>query len=159
MKQKYLAKWLKLITIVVGVIGILIYFAAIPILGGDTFNVFPELDFVFWPWIILIWLTSIPFYIALVLFYMICNEIEKDNSFSEKNARLLKYVSLLAICDTVFFFTGNVVYTLLGINRLMIILLSLFVVFVGIVIGVLTASLSHLVLNASELKKENELTI
>lgn len=159
MKQKYLAKWLKMITIVVGVIGILIYFAAIPVLGGDTFNVFPELDFVFWPWIILIWITSIPCYIALVLFYKICNEIENDNSFSEKNAKLLKNISLLAIFDTIFFFTGNVVYSLLGINRLMIMLVSLFVVFVGIVIGILTAALSHFVLKASELKKENDLTI
>lgn len=159
MKQKYLSKWLKMITIITGVIIGVIYFLFIPFMGKDLVNISSKIEYEYWPWLILIWLTSIPCYIALVLFYRICIEIGNDNSFSEKNAKLLKEISWLAIIDSLLFFIGSIGFSLVWGSNLLVIAGSLIVVFAGLAMGIIAAALSHMVLKASRIKDENDLTI
>ncbi len=159
MEQKYLAKWLKVITLITGVIGLVVFFLILPVLGMDMVSKNASLENLYWPWIVLIWIVAIPCFVALGIFYKICIEIGDDNSFSKKNAKSLKTISLLAICDSVFFFVVSMVFSIIWSSSLVVIITVLILVFIGIAIGVLSASLSHLVLNASEIKNENELTI
>lgn len=159
MKQKYLSKWLKVITVITGIIIAVIYFIFIPFMGKDLVNISSKIDYEYWPWLILIWITSVPCYIALVLFYRICIEIGNDNSFSEKNAKLLKEISWLAIIDAILFFVGSLGFSLVWGSNILVIAGALMVVFAGLAIGILTAALSHMVLKASRIKDENDLTI
>ncbi len=157
MRQKSLSNWLKFIIIGVGLCGLVIYLLVVPMLGQTVAvaedGVFERL---YWPWLVLIWVTALPCYAALAFGWIIAVNIGKDRSFCVENARLLKWTSCLAAGDAAFFFLGNIIYLLLGWSHPGITLLCLVVVFVGVAISVAAAALSHLVMKAVVLQEQNE---
>lgn len=159
MEQKHLAKWLKLITIGVGIIGIIVYLGIIPWWGKDL--VMAEVEFRSWykPWLGFAWITALPCYAVLIIFWGICKNIEADNSFCEENSIRLKRISQLAALDSAMVMVGNIVLWLMNMNHPGIFIMMMLVVFIGIAITVLAAALSHLLYKAWKLKEENELTI
>jgi hypothetical protein len=159
MDQSRLSKWLKTVIIGTGICGIVIYFFVFPYLGHDIIGSNPEFSSWYWPWLIFLWVTAIPCYVALVCGWKVADEISKDNSFCVKNARRLRLISIMAAADSAFVFIGNIVFLLLNMNHPGVILIALFIVFAGIVITVVSAALSHLVLKAAKLREENEFTI
>lgn len=159
MNQLKLSKWLKAVIIGTGILGTIIYFYVFPFWGRDIIASNPEFTSWYWPWLIFLWLTSIPCYAALICSWKIAKEIKNDNSFSRKNASLLRLISILASVDSGFLFAGNIVLFLLQMNHPGVVLLAFFVVFAGITVTVTAAALSHLVLKAAILHEENELTI
>lgn len=159
MNQIKLSKWLKIVIIGLGVCSAILYFYVFPSYGSSLAQRNPEFAYCFWPWLIFFWLTSLPFYAALIFGWQIAGEIGMDNSFSRKNANQLKWISYLAAGDSTFVFAGNIVYLFLGMNHPGIVLASLLVVFAGVTVTVVSASLSHLVLKAAQLREENEMTI
>ena len=116
-------------------------------------------DHLYWPWLVLIWVTVLPIYAALAFGWIIAVNIGKDRSFSVENARLLKWISGLAAGDAAFFFIGNILYLFLDWSHPGVTLMSLIVVFVGVAISVAAAALSHLVMKAALLQEQQELTI
>ncbi len=159
MKQDTLSKWLKLIIIGVGICGIIIYGAVFPMLAEAMVNKYPEFSNFQWPWLILIWVTAVPCYITLILTWKIAINIGMDRSFSTANAKLLKWVAVLAAADSAILFAGNLIYLLLSINHPSIVLFSLLIEFFGVAISVASAALSHLVMKAAELQDQSDLTI
>lgn len=159
MSQKSLSKWLKGIIAGMAVCGAIIYLYLIPIYGRDLVEANPEFSYCYIPWMAVLLISSIPCYWGLYFGWRIATEIGKDNSFSRENASYLKNISMLAALDSVYFFMANLVLMVLGMNHPSIFLLSLFVVFAGIVVTVAAAALSHLVKKAADMKEENELTI
>ncbi len=158
MTQKKLAGLLKLITIGLGIIGIVVYFLVLPSIGRE-WAAEESFEGFFWPWLLFLWGTGIPCFASLFEFWGICTEIRKDNSFCEENAIRLKTISLLVLGDVAYFFVGNMVFLVLGMNHPAIFLVSLAVDVVGIAIGIAAAALSHLVYKAAAIKSENDLTI
>ena len=88
-----------------------------------------------------------------------CRPNRKNRSFTIENAVGLGRISKLAVADTAFFFIGNIVLWLCGWNHPGIVLGSLLICFVGIVIAVAMAVLSHHTRKAAALQEENDLTI
>ncbi len=160
MRQKALSNWLKFIIIGVGLCGLVVYLLVVPMLG-QTVAVAEDgvFDHLYWPWLVLIWVTALPVYAALAFGWIIAVNIGKDRSFSVENARLLKWISGLAAGDAAFFFLGNILYLFLSWSHPGVTLLSLIVVFVGVAISVAAAALSHLVMKAALLQEQEELTI
>ena len=109
------------------------------------------------PGIAAVSLSAIPIIIALVLFWMICTEVGRDNSFCRKNARYLSGIGFCALVDTGYYAVGTV--TLEALAGSPVWLLGLGVCVVGLAIALAAFLLSHLVLKAAELKSENDLTI
>lgn len=160
MKQTTLSKWLKVIIIGVGICGLIVYGMVIPMLGETLANYLQgEFDYCYLPWLIFIWLTAIPCYLALFFAWKIASNIGKDQSFTTANAKYLKWISILAVTDAAFFFVGNIVYLLLGLNHPGIVIFSLLVVFAGVAVAIASASLSHLVLKAEVLQEQSDWTI
>ena len=159
MKKKSLSNWLKAIIIGMGFIGLVFYGAVVPALGNDLVSHYPEYNDAYYLWVVFLWLTAIPCYIVLYLAWKISANIGKDNSFSKENAVCMKYISMLAAGDSIFFFIGNIVYLVIGFNHPSIVLAALVIVFIGVSIAVAAAVLSHLILKAAQLKEENDLTI
>ena len=159
MEQKALSKWLKIIIIGVGICGLVGYFLVIPSFGQSLARQYPEFSGRYLPWLIFIWLTAIPCYIALFFGWKIAANIGRDRSFSVENANLLKWISWLAAGDSIYFFAGNVALLLLGMRHPGVVLASLLVVFAGVAITVAAAALSHLVRKAAALQEESDLTI
>ena len=159
MKQSTLSKWLKLMIVGLGLCGIVIYAAVIPMLAEAMIEKYPEFSSWQWPWLILIWATAVPCYAALVFAWKIAANIGADRSFSLPNAKFLKWISILAAADSALFFAGNLLYLLLSMNHPGIVLLSLLIVFLGVAISVASAALSHLVRQAADLQTQSDLTI
>ena len=160
MNQKNLAKYLQFITIGIAVLGILIYFGIVPVVGNAILEkIENQYQYSYYAWLILIWISGIPCYVSLFHFWNISKEIEKDHSFSSENAIRLKKISKWFILDVLYFFVGNIVFLLFGMNNLSIFGVSLFVDFVGMVVSILAAALSHLVYKAAAIEEENKLTI
>ena len=157
MNQENLSKILKIITIIIGTIGLVCYVYVMPVFGKDLAK--GDMSSWYLPWLIFILGTAIPVYIALVIFWRLCADIQKDLSFTTLNAARLKNISILAIADVVYFFIGNIVMIILKMHHMGAFLASLIVDVIGIAVALATASLSHLVTKASKLREESELTI
>lgn len=159
MSQISLSKWLKGILLGIAFCGIIIYFFLIPTFGKDLVDANPEFAYCYQPWMIAILLSAIPCYLVLYLGWQITSEIAKDNSFSLKNAKYLKYISIMALLDSGFVFLVNLIFLLLNMNHPSILIGCLFLEFAGVAVAVVAAALSHLVQKAAEIQMENELTI
>lgn len=88
-----------------------------------------------------------------------CFKYWKDRSFSNENAKYLKWISWLAAGDGIFFFIGNVVLLFINMSHPGVALFSLIVVFAGVAVAVAAAALSHLVKKAAALQEQSDLTI
>lgn len=159
MEQKHLATWLKVMIVGVGICALLVYGELIPMCEKMVVQEYPEFSDRYLPWLFFIDSTGVLFYIGLGCCYKIAVNIGKDKSFSMENAKLLKYISNLAIGDVVYFFAGNFVMLALNFSHPGLLLASLIIDFIGVAIGVVAAALSHLVYKAAEMREENELTI
>lgn len=159
MNQSNLSKWLKFITIAVGVMGAAVFAFILPWYGNMFVSSNTEYSSWYWPWLIFIWVMAVPCYLVLAYFWSICNEIEKDNSFSSKNARSLGTISKLAIGDTILCFFGNLLLLLFHMSHPGMFLFFLFVIFAGVAVAIASAALAHLVDKASRIQEENNLTI
>lgn len=106
-----------------------------------------------------IWITGVPYFIALCVGWIICSDISVGNDFTVENAKRLKLISVLAMIEGALYAVA-LLYTVIirnyNTNLLMILLLILFF---AIVISVFTSLLSYLMRRASEIKQDNEFTI
>lgn len=160
MKQTSLSLWLKFIIAGTGICGFLVYAFVIPMMGQAAAAAGNgAFDYCYRPWLMFIWATGIPCFTALIFAWRIARNIGADHSFSVANAKLLKWIAVLAAGDAAFFFAGNIVLLFLNMNHPGIVLLSLIVVFAGIAASVACAALSHLVRKAADLQDQSDLTI
>ena len=145
MKQKKLANWLKIMIIGVGICGLFVYAMVIPPLGR---------------WVAFaVLLTASPCYVALVYSWQIMSNIAKNQSFTMENAKLLGRISGLARMDTMFLMVWSVLYFTMKLINVQILVISLFFVFMGVVVAAIFAALSHLVVKAADLQDQYDLTI
>ena len=91
--------------------------------------------------------------------WLICGEFAKDNSFCKENVQRLKDISKLALLECILYLVAMIILLVLNLLHPSVLLMTLFIIFVGISIAVVAATLSHLVEKARELKEENDLTI
>ena len=159
MEQKALSKWLKIILIGVGICGLVVHLVIIPSYGQSLVNSYPEFSNRYWPWLVFLWASGIPCYAVLVFGWKISSNIGRDRSFSNENAKYLKWISCLAAGDCVFFFVGNVILLFANMSHPGVALFSLLIVFAGVVVAVAAAALSHLVQKAATLQEQSDLTI
>ena len=145
MKQRKLANLLKMMIIGVGVCGLFVYAMVVPPLGRAM--------------LFAVLLTAIPCYVALVHSWQVMSNIANDESFTVENAKLLGSIASLARIDSVFLLVWSVLFFTIKLTNLQIFVVSLFIVFIGIVVAAIFAALSHLVLRAADLQDQYDLTI
>ena len=116
-----------------------------------------DMEWIVTPGIAAVSLSAIPVAIALALFWRICTEIGRDNSFCHRNASRLSGIGFCALIDTGYCAVGTVTLEILVGSPIW--LLGLGVCTVGLAIALAAFLLSHLVLKAADMKAENDLTI
>lgn len=158
MKQKALSNWLKSAIVILGVFGVGIYTMVLPGYGQSLVIAYPEYAYCFWPWMTLL-LTAVPCYAALVIGWLIARSIGLNQSFTEINARRMKWISNLAFGDVILFFSGNVILLFLGMNHPGVLIASLLPDMFGVAVAVCAAALSHLIFKSAQLQEDTELTI
>lgn len=156
MKQRKISNWLKGIVIVLAILGALY-------LVGITLGVFcEELPIPVSPFrglIYFTWYTLFICYIILFLFWNVCTQIGKGNSFSPENAASFHKIALCGVAITIGFFAEFIWayftdYLTIWLGMFSGIKIVIFGVFI-----VLCEALSKLILHAYEIRQENELTI
>lgn len=157
MKRLGLVRTLKgtiiFLAVMVAVCYIEIFPDAIEEMGAENANV----TWLVTPGTVAVSLSAIPIAVALVLFWRICTEIGRDNSFCHKNAGRLTGIGLCALIDTGYCAVGTVTLEILVGSPVWVV--GLGVCTVGLAIALAAFLLSHLVLKAADLKAENDLTI
>ena len=159
MEQHRLIKWLKFLVIFATGGGIVMDLGVLPGVGSWMVDLAPEFGGYFWPWLIFLWILSVPCYMALWMAWKIFTDIEKDKAFTMENAKRMGNVSFLAAADAVLLVVGNVVYLILHMNHPGVLLASFFIALVGIAIAIAAAMLSHLIRKAARLQDESDWTI
>ena len=159
MKQAEIAKWLKGITMVLALMGIVFFFVVMPMMAGDVAEANKEAAFLRWPGIIYGWGIGVLCYAVLFWFWKVCVEIGRDNSFSKENANSFKMISRLTLVMAVVWFVGLVVLQVGHFVNPFVGIFMILAMLISMIIAIMAAALSHLILKAYELKLENELTI
>lgn len=159
MKLKTLSLRLELVLIGMALCGLVVYGCFFPWLGRCIVLNAPEFAYCYYPWLILLWVTALPCYAALLLGWKIARNIGKDRAFTEETAKLLRWIARLAACDAGFFFLMNLVYLFLNMNHPGIVLVSLLIACAGAAVSVVCAGLSDLVKRAWKLQEQYDLTI
>ena len=159
MEQRVFSKCLKCIVAGIGVCGLIIYALIIPALGKTIAEHNPEFAYCYWPWLGFIWISGIPCYAVLVFAWKVAANIGMDQSFSNSNAEMFKWISILAAVDSAFFFAGNILMLLLNMSHPGIVLLSFMIVFIGVAVAIAAAALSYLIKKAAILQDQSDWTI
>ncbi len=157
MKRVGLVRTLKGVVAFLAVMAAVYYAAIFPSRIQEIGLEEPELAWLVTPGIIAISLSAVPIAIALVLFWKICTEIGRDNSFCHQNARWLSGIGVCALIDTGYCAIGTVTLEIIAGSPIW--LLGTAVCMVGLAIALAAFLLSHLVLKAADMKDENDLTI
>lgn len=152
MKQMEVSKWLKGITITLGVMGLLFFLFIMSVLAEEAVRSDPKTALLYWPGIIYGWGIAIFCYAILFRFWKVCTQIGRDNSFFGENARAFVVISRLAFGLGGVWFLGLLI---LAWNRWLNVGMGNFLILaalVSIILAILSAALSHLILKAYELK-------
>ena len=159
MKQDALAKWIKFVITGVGICGLIVYSVIMPRFGAYLVKQNTMLERNVLPWLVLIWVSAIPCYGVLILGWKVADNIRKDRTFSYDTAKYLKWVSYLAMGDSIFVLITHVIFLVLDMSAAAVMLVIIIVVFFGVSISVVAAAVSHLVIKAADIQEENELTV
>lgn len=157
MKRVALVHTLKGVVIFLAVLAAIFYGFVFPQLIRDIGAV--EFTWLVKPATVAVSLSAIPIAAALVLFWRICTEIGRDNSFCHKNAGRLSGIGFCALADTAYCVVGTVTIFMITGGHPGVFLVAATAIFIGLAIALAAFLLSHLVLKAAELKDEHDLTI
>ena len=159
MTQSEISKWLKAVTVLMAVMGIVFFFIIVPILAVISKWRYPELAFLFYPGLAYDVAIAIPCYAILYHFWQVCRQIGLDNSFSKENANAFISISRFSFFLTIEWFIGLLFLAIGGWMKTGALLILIFGIFLSMIVTIITAALSHLILKAYEMRQENELTI
>lgn len=159
MKQAEMAKWLRIMVLFTGAVGLVFLVLVVPRLIQEVAGDEPRLFYLVRPGFYFCWVTAVPIFVMLYKVWQICGEISRNNSFSHRNALLLRDISLLCLLDCAIYLVAGIVLLALGHFDLLVLGLLFGIILIGIFVAVVCAALSHLTDKASVLKNEHDLTI
>ena len=113
------------------------------------------------PIIIGMYITAIPFFIALYQAFLLLNYIDKNNAFSESTVKALKYIKYCAIVISGMYAVGMpYIFNVADKDDAPgAVAIGLVVVFASLVIATFAAVLQQLLQNVIDIKSENEFTV
>lgn len=159
MRQRELSIWLKLIIIFCSCIGVLFCMYIGPKMGKAVLLESEQLKELYNPFVSFIWITGVPYFIALFLGWKICLDIAVDEAFTSQNAKRLKAISILSMMEGILYIGALLYIFIVGDYHTSILVILLLILFFSVVISIFTSLLSHLVRKASDIKEDNDLTI
>ena len=159
MEMKKLARLLQLALIGAAVLGVAVFFVAVPMLGREIATMNPEYAVAYWPWLLFLWLCAVPCFLSLMPGWRVFGRLAQKNAFCLENGKDMKRIAHLAFFDTVLFLVGNVMMAAFGWHHPGLLLAACAVALCGALIGVVAQVLGMLVLEAAAMREENDLTI
>ena len=161
MNEKRLAFLMRAAIILIGMCGTLFCIFWLPISFGErelTAFSWQELQKVEnWTQYTFHWVVSVPCFWLLVLAWGVASDMQKGRLFIEKNTLRVKQATVILLVDILLFLAGNIVFAVLGWNKLFI--LQLFAATIGLIVAILLFVLSQYLMKAANLQEECDLTV
>lgn len=159
MEQKTIAKYLKIFSIMIAIIGAIFFFWYLPVIICQTAEMFEEAAFLKIPAILCTLFIACLCYIALGNFWKICTQIGNNNSFCIENAQSMKNIGCLACIVFIMILLGTLFLLLIGFLNAAWFFVCFFIASVACGMTIICLALSKLIENAAMIKEENDLTI
>lgn len=119
----------------------------------------PEFAHLRYPLLIGIYLTTLPFFMALYQAFLLLRHIDQDKPFSNPSVHALKIIKICALSIGILYIIGLVFIHTENAGQPGISLLALMITFASFIISVVAAILQSLIKKAVALKEETDLTI
>ncbi|WP_088007728.1 DUF2975 domain-containing protein [Indiicoccus explosivorum] len=133
----------------------------LPWLIRDTMTSDWEYANLLYPILAAMYLSAIPFFIALYQTFRLLHYIDRNNAFSERSVRALRNIKRCAGAISGLYVLSMPFFFLVGDrdDAPGVVLIGMVLIFAPIVIAVFAAVLQKLLANAIEIKSENDLTV
>ncbi|MBY0597469.1 DUF2975 domain-containing protein [Bacillus bingmayongensis] len=151
--------FLKIAVILIGIPILALCVFGLPWLANNPVN--PDYAHILYPILIIMYVSVIPFFVALYQVFLLLSYIDKNKAFSELSVRALKNIKYCAITISILYVVGMPLFYLMAEidDAPGIILIGLIVIFASMVIAVFAAVLQKLLKEAIDIKSENDLTV
>jgi hypothetical protein len=151
--------FLKVAVILIGIPILGLCILGLPWLANNPVN--PDYAHILYPIVIGMYVSAIPFYIALYQAFKIISYIDKNNAFSELSVKALKNIKYCAITiSTLYVVMLPFVYLVAEKDDAPgLIIIGMVPIFASTVIAVFAAVLQKLLKNAIDIKSENDFTV
>ncbi len=151
--------FLKFVVILIGIPILALCILGLPWLANNPVN--PAYANILYPIVIGIYISAIPFYIALYKAFRLLNYIDKNIAFSELSVKALKHIKYCAVTISSLY-VAMMPFVFLVAEKddaPGLIIFGTFPIFASMVIAVFAAVLQKLLKNAIDIKSDNDLTI
>lgn len=152
---------LKLAVILMGIPVLALCIFLLPVIGKDAAAGSLKMAYVLYGILIVMYITLIPFFIALYQAFRLLNYIDKNKAFSELSVKALKNIKNCATTISILYVASMPLFYIVGEvdDAPGVILIGMIFVFAPMVIAVFAATLQKLLKNAIDIKNDNDLTI
>ena len=156
MSSKTLCNLIRFAVLATAACALFIALFIVPSWGLSIADANPEFSGWYLPWLIFIWIASIPCFAILIFIWKVSGAINRDEVFTIKTAKWIKTSAVLLFADAGFFFAGNILFLLLNMSHPGILLLSMVGNIFVIALALLAAVLSRYITKAAELQEVSE---
>ncbi|MBO0992697.1 DUF2975 domain-containing protein [Bacillus sp. SD088] len=133
----------------------------LPIVAKEAVDSYSEFAYVLYGILIVMYISAIPFFIALYQAFKLLSYIDKNKAFAYISVKALKNIKYCAITISGFYIVGMPLFYLIAEvdDAPGIIVIGLIIIFASLVIAVFAAVLQRLLKEAIDIKSENDLTV
>lgn len=151
--------FLKIAVMLIGIPILALCIFGLPWLANNPVN--PDYAHILYPILIIMYVSVIPFFIALYQAFRLLSYIDRNKAFSKLSVKSLKNIKYCAITISLLYAVGMpFFYFMAEIDDAPgIILIGLVIIFASMVIAVFAAVLQKLLKEAIDIKSENDLTV
>lgn len=153
--------FLKLAVFLIGTPVLALCIFGLPWIAKDAAESGSELAYFLYGILIVMYVSAIPFFVALYQAFRLLSYIDKNKAFSELSVRSLKNIKNCAITISILYVAGMPFFYLIGEkdDAPGVIVIGMVLTFAPMVIAVFAAVLQRLLEKAIDIKTENDLTV
>ncbi|GKU84910.1 DUF2975 domain-containing protein [Niallia sp. NCCP-28] len=151
--------FLKLAVIFIGIPVLVLGILGLPWLAKNPVN--PDYAYILYPIVIGLYVSTIPFYVALYQAFKLLGYIDRNKAFSEISVKALNNIKKCAITIIVIYMlVMPFVYFLADLDDAPgLVIIGMVPIFASMIIAVFAAVLQRLLQEAIDIKSENDLTV
>ncbi|KAA0944024.1 DUF2975 domain-containing protein [Sporosarcina sp. ANT_H38] len=153
--------FLKIVVFIIGTPVLALCIFGLPMLAKETAESNSEFAYVLYGIFIIMYLSAIPFFVALYQAFKLLSYIDKNKAFSDLSVKVLKTIKYCAITISICYVVGMPFFILMGHkdDSPGVVALGLVIIFASILIAVFAAVLQRLLQEAIDIKSENDLMV
>ncbi|MGG4398129.1 DUF2975 domain-containing protein [Paenibacillus thiaminolyticus] len=151
--------FLKLAIAMIGITALILSIFWLPGFVTSRAAEYPDYISLQYPVLIVVYTTSIPFYIALYQSYKLLQYIERKHAFSEFAVASLKHIKQCAVAIAIIYAIGGAFLGVQSILLTSIAVIGAVIILAAFTVAIFAAVLQELLTHALAIKSENDLTV